>query len=202
MKQKFALLTIAGALLALAVPASSSASIYPAGAKFELGSGEAAPRVATSLGYCTLKFTGQVPAAPANEAAGGSFAIPTPTVPFCIAGMSTTVSGSWKLTVGGGYYPYFTSASSEAIVMRSTSLPKCKLTGPAALGGIWSNGTTTPSLLKSGYHAHKDLTWTWANDGGTCAVAGATEPVKWESGNSSYPVNNLTTPTVPIIIGN
>jgi hypothetical protein len=205
MKQKFALLTIVGALLALAIPAASSASMFPAGAKFEFGN-ESSPKIATSLGSCGLKFTGQVPAAPANEAATLTVALPTPTVAGCKAGTSLTLSGSWSLITGGNTIAIVTAGNQpEAVTMRFGSLPSCKLVGPAGFIGVWSNGITTSALLKSGYHAHASSSYTWANDGGACALAGSKEPVAWESGFPSGGiaiVNNLTTPTAPILVGN
>jgi hypothetical protein len=204
MKQKFALLTIVGALLALAVPAVSSASMFPAGAKFEFG-GEGSPKLATSLGSCGLKITGQVPAAPANEAASLLLAIPTPTVVGCKGGASVTLTGAWSLTAGGHTVALVAPGSQpEAAVLRFSSLPSCKLVGTPGFIGIWSNGITTSTLVKSIYHAHATVTYTWANDGGACALAGSNEPVLWEGGvptNGTAVVNNLTTPTVPILVG-
>lgn len=211
MKQKFALLTIVGALLALAIPASSSASMFPANAKFEFGEANG-PKLATSLGSCWLKVSGTIPKAPENEAAGFNMGISAP-VPTCSAGTTLTLSGTWKFAaIGNQAIITAPSPQSEILVMRSTSLPSCKLVANSiALFGIWSNGTTTPSLLKSGFHAHstQSPTLTWANDGGTCAVAGKAETLKWVSAStaaneigSAAPVNNLTTPTAPIIVGN
>jgi len=204
MKRKFALLTIVGALLALAIPASSSASMFPAGAKFEFGS-EPSPKIATSLGSCGLKVTGQVPAAPANEAANVSVAIPTPTVVGCKAGTSITLTGSWSLINSGHTVSIVAPGSQpEAVTLRFSSLPSCKLVGLGGFIGIWSNGITTSTLLKSVYHAHSSLSYTWANDAGTCALAGSKEQVSWEAGTGSAgyaTVNNLTTPTAPILIG-
>jgi len=206
MKQKFALLTIVGALLALAVPASSSASMYPANAKFEFGGTGAGPRLTTSLGSCTLKVTGQVPAAPANEATALSFTV-TPSVSSCSSGLSATLSGEWKLAPGGGGSGVaFILASynlpPDAVVLRSTTLPGCKLTTTNPnMVGTFNNGLTTPKALTSAFHAHGNpVSYTWANDGGTCAIAGSKEVVTWESSNSTVPVKNLTTPATPIIV--
>ena len=211
MKKKLSLLTIVGALLVLAIPASSSASMFPAGAKFEFGEANG-PKVATSLGSCWLKVSGTIPKAPENEKAGFSMGISAP-VPTCSAGTTLTLSGTWNFVAAGNLASVTApTPQSETLVMRSTSLPNCKLVANGiAFLGLWSNGTTTPSLLKSGYHAHstQSPSLTWANDGGACAVAGKAETLKWESavsgGNErglTVPVNNLTTPTAPIIVGN
>lgn len=201
MKQKFALLTIVGALLALAIPASSSASIYPAGANFEIPAG---PSFTTSLGNCTVKITGQVPKAPANETASVSVPV-TPSVSSCSAGLSTTLSGewvagvsSWAFTIGAFGNP------PDAVVIRSTTLPGCKLTSTGAASlyqGLFLNGTTTPKVMQSSFHAHGvERSFTWANDGGTCAIAGKKEAVVWGSGSGVSSVKNLTTPATPIIV--
>ncbi|HET9593729.1 MAG TPA: hypothetical protein VFP17_12530 [Solirubrobacterales bacterium] len=200
MKQKFALLTILGALLALAVPAISSASMYPAGAKFEIPAG---PSFSTSLGNCTVKITGQVPSAPANEAASVSIPI-TPTVSTCSSGFSTTMTGEWMLGVSGVAFTFGAyNNPPEAVVIRSTTLPGCKLSSTGASAGyqgLFLNGTTTPKVMQSSYHGHGVArSFTWANDGGTCAIAGTKEAVVWGSGSGVNSVKNLTTPATPII---
>lgn len=209
MKHKFALLTIVGALLALAAPASSMGSMYPAGAKFEIVGNSAGPKLSTSLGSCSLsKITGQIPAAPANVTPA-VFAIPTPTVGACSAGASLALAGEWRLN-HAGYYVTLQSTSAEAITLRFTSLPGCKLTGAQSLIALWSNGTTTPTLLKSGYHAHRGFSLKWANDGASCALAGKSEAISFgddvvsgELGvGVAQTVENLTTPSAPIIVGN
>ena len=203
MKRKFAVLTVLGALIALAVPASSMASIYPAGHKFEITANASGPKLATSLGSCPIsKITGTIPAAPKNEELA-PFAITTPTVGTCTAGTSLTLSGTWQMSAHG-YNPVVYSSSAESAVLRFTSLPGCKLySGTPTLVGTWSNGTTTPTLLKSGFYAHSEPLFTWANDGGSCALAGTKENVKWESASGqSQAVTDLTSPTTPIIIGN
>jgi hypothetical protein len=214
MKQKFALLTIVGALFALAIPASSSASMYPAGAKFEFGGTSAGPRFTTSLGSCNVKVTGEVPKAPANEVSSLTIPVATPTVSGCTAGVSTTLSGEWKIAAGGlpentmaNFILFVYNSPPNSVVIRSTSLPGCKLgnTGAATFSNIFSNGLTTPKALQSNLHAHNNPTtasYTWANDGATCAIAGSKEVVSWESGFTAVPVKNLTTPTSPMLVAN
>jgi hypothetical protein len=203
MKRKFAVLTVLGALLALAVPASSMASIYPAGHKFEITGDANGPKLATSLGNCKIsKITGTIPAAPKNEELA-PFAITTPTVGTCSAGASLTLSGTWQMSAHG-YTPLIYSTSAESAILRFTSLPGCKLyNSTPTLVGTWSNGTTTPTLLKSGFYPHSIPLFTWANDGGSCALAGTKENVNWETGSTgSQVVTDLTSPTTPIIVGN
>ena len=211
MKRKFAVLTVLGALIALAVPVISMASMYPAGHKFEITGDINGPKFTTSLGSCSLgKITGTIPAAPKNEE-GGQFSISTPTAGTCSTGASITVGGAW--TFGGDGYFATVVGTSEPVVMRFTSLPGCKLTsGGLALSGLWDNGTTTPKLLKSGFHADSASSGglTWANDGGSCALAGKTEAYFWESATGTptagygrmQTVTDLTSPTTPIIVGN
>jgi hypothetical protein len=211
MKRNLTLLTILGALIALAVPASSMASIYPAGHKFEIAGNVNGPKFTTSLGACSLgKITGTIPAAPKNEE-GGLFSITTPTVGTCSGGASLTVGGSWKFGAEG--YLVTITGTTEPVVLRFASLPGCKLTSSAlVLTSLWSNGTTTPTLLKSGFHAHSASAGglTWANDGASCALAGKTEAYSWESATGipgagygqSQTVTDLTSPTTPIIVGN
>lgn len=203
MKQKFALLTIVGALLALAVPAVSSAAIYPAGANFEIAGPSTA--LSTSLGSCTLKISGQTPKAPENETAGSiTF---TPTVNSCASGLSTTLTAEkWVLALGVGFTWAAYNNPADAVVIRSTTLPGCKLTSTgssAGFQGLFLNGTTTPKVMQSLYHAHGvDRSYTWANDGGTCAIAGKKEAVVWGASNGVSNVKNLTNPATPIIVTN
>jgi hypothetical protein len=208
MRRQFAVLAVLGALAALALPASSMASMYPAGHKFEIVGNVNGPKLTTSLGSCPLtKITGQIPAAPQNESAN-PFVVSTPTVGTCTSGTSLSLSGEWKL-IASGYTTMLTSTSPEAVTMRFSSLPGCKLTGTAALLGIWSNGATVPYSMNSGYHAHRGFPLTWANDGGTCALAGKQEAVSYQnelvSGSISTgavsSVADLTSPGTPIIVG-
>lgn len=205
MKRKFAVLTTLGALIAFAIPASSMASMYPAGHNFEITGNSSGPKISTSLGNCLItKITGQIPAAPKNEESGNI--VPVLTAGTCSPGTSMTLGSSWTF----GAYGYLAGLGSgpEGIVLRFTSLPGCKLTNSGAIGlfGIWSNGTTTPTLLKSGFHPHNKQTLTWFNDGGSCALAGKSETIDWEAGNTypsnSMTVTDLTSPTTPIIVGN
>jgi hypothetical protein len=204
MKRNLTLLTILGALIALAVPASSMASMYPAGHKFEIAGNAYGPKLTTSLGSCPItKITGTIPAAPKNEELGSFPA--SVTAGTCTTGTTITLASEWNVSPTG-YSVFLVRIASEPIVMRFSSLPGCKLAGGTALGGIWSNGTTAPTLLKSGFHAHGGTPLTWANDGGSCALAGKTEEVSWESATGvagqSQMVTDLTSPTTPIIVGN
>jgi hypothetical protein len=208
MKRKFAVLTVLGALLALAVPASSMAGIYPANSQIEIAGGSTPPTVGTSLGSCPItKVTGTTPASPANESAG-SFPV-TLTVGTCTSGTSLTWSSSFSLT-----YPSTTNSYGVNMqglgALRYSSLPGCKLSGTFILWGIWSNGLFTPKAMKSGYHADSYITLTWADDGASCALSGKKETVRWSQqtvtggGASGYPtssqVNNLTTPAAQILV--
>jgi hypothetical protein len=202
MKRNLTLLTILGALIALAVPASSMASMYPAAHKFEITGDANGPKLTTSLGSCSIaKITGTIPSAPKNEELG-SFTIPTPTAGTCSTGASMTLGSNWQFNAQG-YFAIIIGAGSEGVVMRFASLPGCKLSGQVLFTGIWSNGITTPTLLKSGFHAHSRAgTLTWANDSGSCALAGKTETLNAESGGASETVTDLTSPTTPVLIGN
>lgn len=207
MQRKFALL-IVGALLALVIPASAMAAIYPAEHKFEIAATtpQTRPTLGTALGKCEIsKISGTIPKAPANESV---FEVPAPTVGGCTAGTTLTLSGKWQ-ALTGPYLFNLVATGTDTVVLRFSSLPGCKLAaGNTILGGVWSNGLTTPSLLKSGYHAHATRGFTWANDGGTCALAGQTEAVSYaeESGTAPTvgaavaPVSNLTSATTLITV--
>jgi hypothetical protein len=211
MKRKFAVLTVLGALLALAIPASSMAAMYPAGHKFEIVGDVKGPTLTTALGSCTIaKITGQIPAAPMNETERAPASV---TAGTCTSGTSLTLSSTWLFgTLVDSHLPGLSPTGPEGIVLRFSSLPGCKLGNASQqllLLGVWSNGVTTPKLLKSGYHAHAEGSLTWANDGGTCALAGQKESLGYEDEYGTVParfpvintVNNLTSPTTPIIVG-
>lgn len=202
MKRKFAVLTVLGALLALAVPASSMASMSPAAHQFEISGNS--PKLGTSLGSCTItKITGTIPSSPANETET-VFPISTPTVGTCTAGTTLTLGGTWNF--GGINYLVHLGGAAATLTMKFSSLPSCKLssTNPG-LYGVWSNGSATPKLLKSSYHAHSASALTWSNDGGTCAVAGKTETVTWSAEGSGIAtastVTDLTSPTSVVVVG-
>jgi hypothetical protein len=211
MKRNLTLLTILGALIALAVPASSSAAMFPAGHKFEIAGGSTGPKLTTSLGSCAIsKITATIPAAPKNEEAG-IWTGASVTAGTCGSGTTITVSGEWSFaTAGTTFMVSLFPKASEAVVMRFSSLPGCKLAGAPLLHGIWSNGATAPTLLKSGYHADTGSQLTWANDGGSCALAGKTEPVVYEDRSAAPPlygpiyntVTDLTSPSTPITVAN
>jgi hypothetical protein len=210
MKRNLTLLTIVGALIALAIPASSSAAMFPAGHKFEIAGGSTGPKLTTSLGSCTIsKITATIPAAPKNEVEGPASAAVTPGT--CSAGTSITLASEWSFGIGSGtFFVFLFPKGGETVVMRFTSLPGCKLAGSPNLAGIWSNGVASPTLLKSGYHAHNGSVLTWANDGGSCALAGKTEGLAYEDqalptppyGSVVNTVNDLTSPSSPVIVAN
>lgn len=211
MQRKFALL-ILGALVALVVPASAMGAMYPAEAKFEIAptGTESKPTLGTALGSCTIsKISGTIPKAPANES---PFEVPAPTVGTCTAGTTMAFAGKWvagMVNNGYGFQLAGGVAGGDGIVIRYSSLPGCKLkVAGGMLTGVWSNGVTSPSLLKSGYHAHSTRGWTWENDGGSCALAGKTEAVSYSQEFGASPsitgvssvVNNLTSAGTPIIV--
>lgn len=206
MKRKFAVLTVLGALLALAVPASSMASMFPAGHQFEISGNT--PKLGTSLGSCTItKITGTIPAAPGNETAT-VIPVATPTVGTCTSGTSLTLGGSW--TFGGTTSVVSLGGNAATLTMKFSSLPGCKLSSNSpGLFGVWSNGASSPKLLKSSYHAHAGNVLTWSNDGATCSIAGKTETVTWseESTGGLYQlpttstVTDLTSPSSVVVIG-
>lgn len=205
MKRKFAVLTVLGALVALALPASSMASMFPATHTFEIAGGGASPKIGTSLGSCPItKITGTIPGSPTNETET-VFPISTPTVGPCTAGTTLTLGGSW--TFGGASYQTQLGGPAATLTMKFSSLPNCKLSSSTwpTLYGIWSNGATSPKLLKSSYHAHSGSALTWSNDGGTCAVAGKTESVTWSSESAAMvgtaaTVTDLTSPTSVVLV--
>jgi hypothetical protein len=201
MKRKLAVLTVLAALVALALPAISSAGMWPAGHEFEIAGGS---KLTTSLGSCSLgSITGQIPPAPQNE--NTTIAVSTPSVGTCSGGASLALVGEWKLQTAG--HTVILGGVSPLVTMRFSSLPGCKLTGLGPLVGIWSNGTSTPRLSKSGYHADHGFPGTWANDGGTCALAGTQEAISFEDEQVSglvsvaivHVVSDLTSPNTPII---
>lgn len=202
MKRKFAVLTVLGALLAFAVPASSMASVSPAGHQFEISGNS--PKLGTSLGSCTItKISGTIPASPANETET-VFPISTPTVGTCTSGTTLTLGGTWNF--GGINYLVHLGGAAATLTMKFSSLPNCKLsTTNPGLYGVWSNGASSPKLLKSSYHAHSASPLTWSNDGGTCAVAGKTETVTWSAEGSGIAtastVTDLTSPTSVVVVG-
>jgi hypothetical protein len=201
MQRKFALLILA-ALAALVVPASAGAAVFPAEHQFELLPTSSKPVIGTSLGTCQItKITGQIPKAPANE---NAFEIPAPSTGTCTAGTSIVLGGQWKVVAGNFAFNLF-STTSGGVTMRFASLPGCKLvSGLVVLGAVWSNGWTSPSLVKSGYHPHSARGFTWADDGGTCALNGQTELVSYQGPSNQvaevYGSNDLTSPSTPIIV--
>ena len=207
MQRKFALL-ILGALVALVVPASAMAGMYPAGHQFELASN--APKLGTSLGNCQItKITGTIPSAPTNETAT-ECAVATPTVGTCTAGTTVTLGGEWKLFAPALNPIVDLGGSAATATLRFSSLPGCKLASTAGtyLFGIWSNGATGSTLLKSGYHAHGAQTLTWSDDGASCALTGKTESVSWTGEGNTNPlaplamtVTDTTSPSSVVVVG-
>jgi hypothetical protein len=196
-------LAVLGAVVALAVPASSMGSMSPVGHKFEIAGGSSGPTLSTSLGSCGIsKITGQIP----TTAGTSIFDIPTPTVGSCTSGTSLTLSGQWRFS--GSYYLASLSAPAESLTMRFASLPGCKLTSPypVVMYGTWDNGLASPAM-KSAYHAEGGATLNWANDGGSCALSGKQEYIAYEDVQHSTfttPATNLvtdlTSPTTPILV--
>jgi hypothetical protein len=205
MQRKLASLVL-GALVALAIPASAMGSITPTNQSFEIApisSLTTQTTLGTSLGTCPMtKISGKTPAVSTEM-----FEV-TATFGTCTSG--TTISGSggkWKVQPFEYGFNLF-STTSEELVLRYSSLPGCKLTASGiVLSALWSNGTTSPAM-KSGYHAHSTRGWTWANDGGTCAVSGQKETVSYQtvSGTSpeftgvTIPATDITSPSTPLIV--
>jgi hypothetical protein len=196
MKRNLTLLTILGALITMAVPASSMAvTVTPAGHKFEM-SGNVAAIKGSLPGYCRFtKLAGSVPAAPKNEAPG-SVAMPlsAPTT-SCDTGVSIAIgAGEWSL-LAGGYYLTSLRIPAEGVTLRYTSLPGCKLVGgPYAPMGYWSNGMTAPTFSKSGYHADGIIPATWSNDGASCAMAEKSETLSYHLVAPAAAVTDTTNP--------
>lgn len=206
MKRKLAVLMALAALAVLALPASSMAGMSPAGHKFEI-SGGLIPKLATPLGSCSLaSVTSTIPAAPANDAPFTSAATVTPG--SCSAGTTISINGEWSFVAGKSQLVQFGSTNPEALVMRFSSLPGCKLAGTYKVMGLWSNGWTSPTLQKSGFLAHSSVGLKWANDGGSCALAGKEEGVAYlgypgtGSAFTAMPsaVNDLTVPGSVVLV--
>lgn len=209
MNRKFALLAVVGALIALAAPASSMGAMYPTGHKFEITSGgSSGQKFETSLGSCVItKISGQTP----SPAVNGNFPISTPTVGECTTGTSVTLSGTWKLATGTTAKVGLVGEGTNAVTMRFSSLPGCKLTANVvALSGIWSNGTTTPSLMKSSFTPESGFALTWADDGASCALRGTREVLEFDAVHREpseafqavmSTVTDLTNPNTPLLVG-
>lgn len=205
MKHKLAVLTVLGALVALAVPASSSAGMYPAAHAFEISGGG---KVGTSLGSCQIsKVTGSTPSSPANESVGAAN-LAVPSVSGCTTGTTLTLGGTWVLAYTGSPLVSLGGASAT-LTMKFSSLPGCKLSSNApALMGLWVNGYSTPKLLKSSFHAHSASPFTWSEDGGSCALNGKTESVSFTAeGAGPYvaplfaSITDTTSPTTVLAVG-
>jgi hypothetical protein len=225
MKRNFLILTVLGALLAMAAPASSMAAkfgVFPAGHNFEIkGSNVGGPSGVPLLqgplsGYCQFsKITGTVPSAPNNEAVlapGGEVVMPIAQPTFaCYSGMSATAAGEWSMRALPGS-TVKTNIPAGGLTVRYTSLPGCKLvsTGTFVLG-TWSNGIASPIPSHSGYSALAfgggfGLNFKWQKDGtSSCALEGSTEELAYNSaggpvGYGTAPVTDLTNPTENIIV--
>lgn len=201
MKRNLTLLTILGALIAVAVPASAMAKIgvYPAGHKFEI-SGANMPTITGSLpGSCTLtKIAATVPAAPQNEGAESVVSLASVPTASCGAGVSIAVAaGEWKFGTYGRNQAILTGPV-NGLTLRYSSLPGCKLATAAgvAIAGVWSNGVTSPFLSRSSYHGDGTLSATWADDGAGCAMSGTKEALTIDVPGiaQSATVNDITNP--------
>jgi hypothetical protein len=214
MKRFLTLLTLVGALVAVAVPASATANpvvISPAGHGFSITNASPAggmPRFSGSLeGSCTMtKANGTIPAAPGNESATGSLTFPITTPTFsCVGGMTGTFSGTWKLGVGSTYAAGVI-APAKGVTLRYASLPGCRIDNGAEIGalGYWSNGVSTPVFSHSGviFPLLSEVAFTYANDGaGSCALAGKTEKIKFISpGGVDSAVTDTTVGTTNITV--
>ena len=191
MKRKMAVLTVLGALVALAVPAASSATMAPAGHQWEIAGGATPPKVGTSLGTCAVtKITGTIPAAPKNETENN---FPTAmTLGSCSSGTTATVAGQTNI-VTNGYRVYF---GIQTLTLKFSSLPGCKLSGTALLSGLWLDGVLSK---KSAYYAENGGSLTWSDDGASCALTGKKEAIIWSTGTGAYnTVNNLTSSSFPV----
>jgi hypothetical protein len=195
MKRNLTLLTILGALIAMAVPASSTAAgVFPAGHNFEI-SGATMPTVTGSWpGSCTLtKITGSIPAAPKNEGPVTlPLALPTAT---CGTGVSIAFAGSWSIPTAPRYSAPLAIPAS-GVTLRYSSLPGCKLVNLVAIKvpGVWSNGATAPIFSRSGFHADGDITGTYVSDGSACAIEGVTAPISFRT-NATFPATAPITDT-------
>jgi hypothetical protein len=225
MRRNLIILTVMGALMALAAPASSMASnfgVFPAGHKFEIkGSNVGGPGgqpvfSGPLAGYCEItKITGTVPAAPKNEAVlapGGEVVMPIAQPTFaCYSGMSATVAGEWSMRALPGS-TVRTNIPAGGLAVRYTSLPGCKLVSTGTfVVGTWSNGVVSPIPSHSGYSAAAyggglGLKFKWQKDGtSTCALEGSTEELAYTSsggpiGYGTAPVTDLTNPVENIIV--
>jgi hypothetical protein len=184
MKRNLTLLTVVGALVALAVPAAASATIKvtPAGHSFEM-SGETMPSISgTSLpGTCTItKLAGTVPAAPKNEGASEVLLpLSTPTG-TCTAGTTVafSIANVWALRVKTRGV---VSLDIAGIALRYSSLPGCRLDAVSLSSptGIWSNGI---GGVNSAYHADGTIPAVWGNDGAaTCSIKGKAESLSFRT---------------------
>jgi hypothetical protein len=192
-KRKFALLTVLGALLALAIPASSFGAFSPAGYKFEIpGTRNNSPTLGTSLGSCATNITGQIPGTETPEGFPVVLAAGT-----CNSGTTLAFNGEWRMSAVGTQVVKIWSTSG-GLTMKFSSLPGCKLTGTAAtLYGEW---------LTNQFLADGGTQLTWAAEGGSCALAGTHEWVDFRSlvtaGTTRVPdpsfVTDLTNPNIPI----
>jgi hypothetical protein len=113
------------------------------------------------------------------------------------------LAGHWEFfNLSGGYVVslYGVSSGLDAIVMRFSSLPGCKLQGNASLTATWSNGFQEISM-KSGYRPIGTPILTWADDGQSCALTGTKEKIAYETTAvaGSNTVKNLGSTAIPIL---
>lgn len=211
-KRKFAMLSVVGALLALAIPGAAMAYLTPAAHKFEIAGNANGPKVGTSLGSCNLaKVLGETQTTTTKTP--GLNPISSITVGSCTSGTSLTLGSSgWSLASSGIWSAIIINTNPETLTMRFSSLPGCKLTNsnPAvavALRGVWSNGATTPTRANPVYTGMSSAPLYWANDGSSCALTGTTEQVAFTSSSTAAgvtqpapaSVNDLTNPSGLIV---
>jgi hypothetical protein len=192
MKRMFAVLTIVGVLVALAVPASSMAAVAmtPPHTEFVIQgeSTSSRPTNKTSLGSCTIQQIRSITPSVENQKNPVMPATVTPGT--CSSGTSISFSGNWTLKP--------LSMTSMALgdefgglTMRFASLPGCKLIsvqGYETLTGVWTNRKQSLYSTYAGDPNTRVMLY-WTNDSpGTCAKAGKreTSAVYESSGTPGY----------------
>jgi hypothetical protein len=199
MKRNFVILTVLGALLAMAVPASSMAAkpvvVTPANHNFTI-SGETMPTVTGPLpGSCILNsISAHIPAAPSNENA---------TMVTMLANAAPTASCSAGVTMGTSITTRFNAYKRGRmdlilpVTLIYASLPECAL----------STGTISPAVGiytfslggeygPPAYHADGYENGTWINNGaGKCPLAGKVEPVRIHTESTTIPNAPITDTT-------
>jgi hypothetical protein len=180
MRRKFALLTLVGALFALAIPASSMAAtvMTPNNTEFfiEGTSTPSVPTIKTAYGSCSIKQIRSI--TPLNGEK--NTAMPATIIPgTCSSGASIAFSGKWT------FKPYTSTlvelgAEARGLTLRFSSLPGCKLSSTPSSGtvlyGKWTNGASGSSPSTFGAAAGYRLPLFWESETqGSCAKAGTRE---------------------------